>query len=55
MKERSYGSFRRAISLYSEAETEKVVAHVKKDVLTVSLPKSAEEIEGFKKINVKVE
>jgi HSP20 family protein len=55
MKERSYGSFKRSIPLYSEIETDKVDAHFKKGVLSITLPKSAKEIEEKKKIKVKVE
>ncbi len=55
MKERSYGSFKRSIPLYSEIETEKVNAHFNKGVLTITMPKSAKAIEELKKIKIKVE
>lgn len=54
MKERTYGSFKRSIPLYSEIESDMVEAHFKKGVLTVTLPKSGKEIENKKKITVKV-
>ncbi len=55
MKERSYGSFKRTIPLCSEIENDKIDAHFKKGVLTITLPKSAKAIEEKKKIKVKVE
>lgn len=55
MKERSYGSFKRSIPLYTEIEAEKIDAHFKKGVLTITLPKSEKEIETKKKIAVKVD
>ncbi|MBI5664767.1 MAG: Hsp20/alpha crystallin family protein [Nitrospirae bacterium] len=55
MKERTYGSFSRSIPLYSEVQTDKVNAHFKKGVLTVTLPKSEKETESKKKITVKIE
>jgi HSP20 family protein len=55
MKERSYGSFRRIIPLYCEIDTDKVDAHFKKGVLTITLPKSAREMEKKKKIPVTID
>ncbi|MEW6601982.1 MAG: Hsp20/alpha crystallin family protein [Nitrospirota bacterium] len=55
MKERTYGSFRRSIPLYAEVQTDKVKAHFKKGVLTVTLPKTEKERENKKKINVSIE
>ncbi|MEN8262790.1 MAG: Hsp20/alpha crystallin family protein [Nitrospirota bacterium] len=55
MKERSYGSFTRAIPLYTDVEADKIDAHFKKGVLTIKLPKSKKEIEAKKKITVKVD
>jgi HSP20 family protein len=55
MKERSYGSFKRSIPLYSEIEAEKIDAHFRKGVLTITLPKSEKEKEKKKKITVKVD
>jgi HSP20 family protein len=52
MKERSYGSFKRTIPLYSEINSEKVNAHFKKGVLKITLPKSAKEVERKKKIPI---
>lgn len=40
VSERRYGSFRRAVSLPSEVDSEKVQAECKDGVLTVTLPKS---------------
>lgn len=51
--ERSYGSFRRAVPLPAEVETDKVDAKFKKGVLTVTLPKTVEAQQQRKKIAVK--
>ncbi len=48
--ERSYGSFRRDISLPAEVKSDKIDAACKDGVLTIRLPKS----EGAKAIKVKV-
>lgn len=40
--ERSYGSFQRNITLPTGVQEDKVEAHFKKGVLTISIPKSAE-------------
>lgn len=53
--ERSYGSFSRTIPLPAEIETDKVNAHYKKGILTITIPKSAKAIEAKKKITIKVE
>ena len=55
IKERSYGSFSRMISLYAAIDSDKVEAHFKKGVLIIILPKSEKERERKKKIAVKVE
>ncbi len=55
IKERSYGSFRRTVPLYTEIDNDKVEAHFKKGVLMITLPKSEKERERKKKIAVKVE
>jgi HSP20 family protein len=52
-KERSYGSFRRSISLYSEIDADKVKASFKKGVLKITLPKTRSEADEKKKITVK--
>jgi HSP20 family protein len=52
IKERSYGSFKRTIPLYSEINAEKVDAHFKKGVLKITLPKSGKEMEKQKKIHI---
>jgi HSP20 family protein len=51
--ERSYGSFRRTVSLPCEVEADKVEAAFKQGVLTVTLPKSAEVLKHTKKIKIK--
>ncbi len=48
--ERSYGSFRRDITLPSDVESSKIDAHCKDGVLTISMPKT----EKAKAIKVKV-
>jgi HSP20 family protein len=48
--ERSYGSFRRDISLPAEVKSDKIEAACKDGILTIKLPKS----EGTKAIKVKV-
>jgi HSP20 family protein len=53
--ERSYGSFRRTISLPQEIDTGKVEANFKKGVLTVVLPKLPEPQSGARKISIKSE
>jgi HSP20 family protein len=55
MKERSYGSFKRSIPLYTEIEADKIDAHFKKGVLTIKLPKTRKEVEAKKKITVKID
>ncbi len=51
--ERSYGSFRRAIPLPCEVETDKVNATFKKGVLNIVLPKTPQAQEAVKKIAIK--
>lgn len=53
--ERSYGAFSRTIPLPVEVETDKVAAHYKKGILTITIPKSPKAIEEKKKITVKVD
>lgn len=53
--ERSYGSFNRSIGLPKAVDTERITAEYKKGVLTVTLPKTAEAINGAKKIPIKAE
>jgi HSP20 family protein len=53
--ERSYGSFSRTIPLPVEVDTDKVEAHFKKGVLTVTLPKTPKAIEEKKTITIKSE
>ena len=48
----SFGSFSRTIPLSEEINTDKVKAHYKKGVLTVTLPRTAETIMNTKKIKV---
>lgn len=51
--ERSYGSFRRAVPLPNEVDTDKIDATFKNGVLTVVLPKTPEARQRVKKIAVK--
>jgi len=53
--ERSYGSFNRTIPFPVEVETRKTVAHFKKGVVTIVLPKSAKTVAETKKIPVRSE
>ena len=53
MSERSYGSFYRALPLPAGVDTDKAEATFKNGVLTVSLPKTAEEQANVKSIPVK--
>lgn len=55
MKERSYGSFKRIVPLYREIDADKANAHFRKGILTVTLPKSARELERRKKISVTID
>lgn len=50
--ERSFGSFTRSVPLPAEVDREKVAASFKKGVLTITLPKTARDAEGSKKIRV---
>ena len=54
-RERAYGSFQRRIQLPAEVDTDKVSAHFKKGVLTVTLPKTEEAQKAVRKIEVKAE
>ncbi|MBD1546175.1 Hsp20/alpha crystallin family protein [Roseibium aggregatum] len=53
VSERSYGSFRRVLTLPFEPDASKVEAHMDNGVLTVVLPRPAETAEKTKKIEVK--
>jgi HSP20 family protein len=53
--ERTYGTFCRTIPVPVEIETDKVNAHYRKGILTITIPKSAKALEEKKKITVKVE
>lgn len=53
--ERSFGSFHRAIPIYTEIDTDKVEASFKKGVLNIVLPKSPESVKETKKVTVKSE
>ena len=52
LSERSYGAFERMIQLPSSAEPEKIDASFKNGVLTILIPKSAEEKRNIRKINI---
>jgi HSP20 family protein len=51
--ERTYGSFRRSLSLPCEVESDQVDASFKNGVLTINLPKSAPAQGQKKKIQVR--
>lgn len=53
VSERSYGSFRRVLTLPFEPDASKIEAHMENGVLTVILPRPAETVEKTKKIEVK--
>lgn len=53
--ERSYGSFRRMLSLPEDVDTDKIDAQFKYGVLTLVVPKLPEEKTGRKKIAIKSE
>ena len=48
-----YGPFKRTILLPCKVEDDKVEAHFKNGVLTITLPKAPEAIKEAKKINIK--
>jgi HSP20 family protein len=52
-RECSYGTFYRQIPLPVDVDSEKTKAHFKSGILTVVLPKSKEEVEAHKKIDIK--
>jgi len=51
--ERAYGAFTRAFEVPRDIDGAKVAAHFDKGVLTVTLPKSAEQVAKTKKIEIK--
>ena len=51
--ERTYGSFERSIQLPAEVDSDKADAKFSKGVLTITLPKKAEQKPDAKKISVK--
>jgi HSP20 family protein len=51
--ERSYGSFVRSIPFAVKLDENKIEAHYKKGVLTVTLPKAPEALKESKKIQIK--
>ena len=52
VSERYYGQFERRIALPAEVEGDKVTASFQKGVLTVTLPKTAREVEDVKRIRI---
>ena len=52
VSERYYGQFERRIVLPAEVEGDKVTASFHKGVLTVTLPKTAREVEDVKHIRI---
>lgn len=53
LQERHYGSFERTFGVPEGVDADKIEAHFKKGVLTVTLPKKAEAQKAAKKIDVK--
>jgi HSP20 family protein len=53
LSERRYGSFERSFRLPDGVDANKIAATIKKGVLTVTLPKTAEAQKPEKKIEVK--
>jgi HSP20 family protein len=53
LSEREFGSFQRCFRLLDGIDTDKIEASLKKGVLTVTLPKTAEAEKAAKKIEVK--
>ena len=53
LHERHFGSFERCFAVPEKADPDKIEAHFKKGLLTVTLPKKAEAIQPEKKIEVK--
>ena len=51
-RERSFGSFRRSITLPAEVEEDKIVANFKDGVMTIELPKSQSAQKKTKKITI---
>jgi HSP20 family protein len=52
VSERYYGQFERRIALPAEVEADKVTASFQKGVLTVTLPKTARELQDVKRIRI---
>lgn len=52
VSERYYGQFERRIALPAEVESDKVTASFQKGVLTVTLPKTARELQDVKRIRI---
>ena len=52
VSERYYGQFDRRIALPAEVDDEKVTASFQKGLLTVTLPKTAREVEDVKRIRI---
>ena len=53
LSERSYGSFQRSFQVPAGVDTDKIEASVRKGVLTVTLPKTADAQQAEKKIAIK--
>lgn len=51
--ERQYGAFSRSFRLPEDADGEKVEAHLKDGVLTISVPKRVPEVAEAKKVTIK--
>jgi HSP20 family protein len=52
LSERRYGSFQRSFSVPGSVDTDKIEAHFKNGVLTVTLPKTADAQKSEKKIAI---
>jgi HSP20 family protein len=53
MRERRFGSFQRSLRVPETVDADKIEAHFKKGVLTVSLPKTPAALKATKKIEVR--
>jgi HSP20 family protein len=53
LSERQFGAFERSFQVPESVDSEKIDAHFKNGVLTVSLPKKPEAVKAEKKINIK--
>jgi HSP20 family protein len=53
VSERRFGSFERAFQVPESVDADKIEAHFKNGVLTISLPKKPDALKAEKKISIK--